>query len=131
MKKNGKLIAAVVAVAALIAVFAGIWFAARPAVNEGAKTITVEVIHKDGREKIFTYQTDAEYLGEVMTNEGLVEGDNGPYGLYITKVDGEAAIYEEDGSYWALYQDGEYATLSADQTPINDGDSFSLVYTVG
>lgn len=131
MKKNGKLIAAAVAVVALIAIFAGVWFATRPATSEGTKTITVGVVHKDGSEKTFTYKTDAEYLGEVITSEGLVEGDDGPYGLYITKVDGEAAIYEEDSSYWALYQGDEYATLSADQTPINDGDSFSLVYTVG
>ena len=55
----------------------------------------------------------------------------GDYGLYITEVDGEAAVYEEDGAYWAFYQDGEYANQSVDQTPISDGDAFSLVYTIG
>ena len=131
MKKNEKIIAAVVAVVVLIAIFAGIWFATRPETAAGSKTITVEVVHKDESTKTFTYKTDAEYLGEVLVAEGLVEGEDGPYGLYITAVDGETAIYEEDSSYWALYQDGEYAMLSADQTPINDGDSFSLVYTIG
>ena len=46
-------------------------------------------------------------------------------------MDGEEAVYEEDGAYWALYQNGEYAMQSADLTPINDGDQFSLVYTIG
>lgn len=131
MKKNGKLIGAVAVVLVLIAVFAGVWLAARPAASQGAKTITVEVVHKDGSSKTFTYHTDAGYLGEVIQNEGLVKGEPGDYGLYITEVDGEAAVYETDGAYWAFYQGGEYANLSVDQTPIHDGDAFSLVYTVG
>ncbi len=131
MKKNGKLIGAAALVLVLIAVFGGIWFATRPATSEGAKTVSVEVVHKDESSKSFTYHTDAAYLGEVLEAEGLVKGDMGDYGLYITEVDGEAAVYETDGAYWAFYQDGEYANQSVDQTPINDGDSFSLVYTVG
>ena len=131
MKKNGSLIAGAVAILVLIAVFAGIWSATRPATSEGAKTITVEVVHKDESSKTFTYHTDVEYLGEVLQSEGLVKGEQGDYGLYMTEVDGEAAVYETDGAYWAFYQDGEYASQSVDQTPINDGDSFSLVYTVG
>ena len=131
MKKNGKLIAGAAAILVLAAVFAGIWSATRPATSEGAKTITVEVVHKDESSKTFTYHTDVEYLGEVLQSEGLVKGEQGDYGLYMTEVDGEAAVYETDGAYWAFYQDGEYASQSVDQTPINDGDSFSLVYTVG
>lgn len=131
MKKNGKLIAGAAAILVLAAVFAGIWFATRPATSEGAKTITVEVVHKDESSKTFTYHTDVEYLGEVLQSEGLVKGEQGDYGLYMTEVDGEAAVYETDGAYWAFYQDGEYASQSIDQTPISDGDSFSLVYTVG
>ena len=53
------------------------------------------------------------------------------YGLMITTVDGEQAVYETDGAYWAFYVGDEYASLGVDQTPIADGDSFSLVYTVG
>lgn len=131
MKKNGKLIGASIVVVVLIAVFAGIWFATRPATSQGAKTITVEVVHKDESTKTFTYHTDAEYLGEVILAEGLVKGDQGDYGLYITEVDGESAVYETDSAYWAFYQGGEYANQSVDQTPINDGDAFSLVYTIG
>ena len=131
MKKNGKLIAGAAAILVLAAVFAGIWFATRPATSEGAKTITVEVVHKDESSRTFTYHTDVEYLGEVLQSEGLVKGEQGDYGLYMTEVDGEAAVYETDGAYWAFYQDGEYASQSIDQTPISDGDSFSLVYTVG
>lgn len=131
MKKNGKLILATAVVVVLIAVFVGIWYATRPATSQGSKTITVEVVHKDGSSKDFTYHTDAQYLGEVLLAEGLIQGDEGDYGLYITAVDGEEAVYETDGAYWAFYVGDEYASLGVDQTPIADGDSFSLVYTVG
>lgn len=131
MKKNGKLIAAVAAIVVVIAALLVIWKVTRPATSDGVKTITVEVVHKDESTKTFTYETEAEYLGEVLIAEGLVEGEEGPYGLYVTAVDGEQAIYEEDSAYWALYQGEEYATQSMDQTPINDGDSFSFVYTIG
>lgn len=131
MKKNTKLILAAIAVLVVVALFAGIFIATRPDTTEGAKTITVDVVHSDGSEKTFTYHTDAAYLGEVVQAEGLVSGEMGDYGLYILVVDGEEAIYEESGAYWAFYQGTEYASLSADQTPINDGDEFSFVYTVG
>ena len=131
MKKNMKLILAVVALVVVVAVFVGVYVMTRPETAKGAKEITVEVVHGDGSEKEFVYNTDYEYLGEVILEEGLVEGEDGDYGLYIKVVDGEQADYTVDGAYWALYQNGEMAMQGADQTPIADGDTFSLVYTIG
>lgn len=129
--KNKKLLLAIVAFVAAIAIFAGVYMTTRPAVSEGSKAITVEVVHKDATSKTFEYQTDEEYLGALLLAEGLIEGEEGQYGLYVTKVDGEEAIYEEDNSYWAFYQNGEYAQQGVDTTPITDGDNYSLVYTIG
>ena len=131
MKKNQKLILAAVVVVLLVVCLLVTYFATRPATSQGAKTVTVEVVHGDGSSKTFTYHTDAEYLGQVLLAEGLIEGDEGQFGLYITRVDGGDAIYEEDNAYWALYEGEEYAAQGIDQTPIADGDTFSLVYTVG
>ena len=131
MKKNGKIVIAVVALIALIAIFVGVYVAARPDTSTGAKTITVEVVHADESSKTFTYNTDAEYLGDVLLTEGLIEGEEGPYGLTVLVVDGEQAIFAEDGAYWALYVGEEYGTTGVDTTPVNDGDAFKLVYTLG
>ena len=128
MKKQTRFLAALVLLAVI---FAGVWFAARPAAHQGEKTIFVEVVHGDGSTREFTYHTDEAYLGDVLLSEGLVEGTAGAYGLYITVVDGESAVYEVDKAYWAFLQNGEYAAQGVDQTPIADGDSYSLVYTVG
>ena len=97
--------------------------------KEGEKTFTVTVVHKDGTSKDFTYTTTELYLGAVLAAEGLIEGNDGPYGLEITKVDGEQAIFAEDNAYWALYEGDEYAMQGIDQTPIVDGAVYKLVYT--
>jgi hypothetical protein len=130
MKANKKLAAACIAVVALVAVFVGVYVSTRPETQQGDKTIVVEVVHSDESSKEFTYSTDFEYLGEVLEAEELVVFEDGAYGMFITTVDGEQAIYEEDGAYWALYEGEEYAAQGADQTVIEDGDQFALVYTV-
>ena len=131
MKKNKKLIIAAVVIVVLIAVMAAVYVSTRPETAEGEKSLTVEVVHGDGSKKTFTYQTDAEYLGDLLLDEGLIQGENSQFGLYINTVDGEDAIYENDGAYWALYEGDNYAQQGIDQTPILDGSEFSLVYTVG
>lgn len=131
MKKNSKLIAGIVAVVVLIAAFVAIYTATRPETAQGAKTITVEVVHKDESSNTFTYHTDAEYLAEVLVSEGLVVNDQGDFGLYILTVDGETCTWEEDGTYWALWQNGELAMQGAETTPVYDGDSFALIATYG
>ena len=129
--KNKKLILAAVALALVIAAMLGIYFATRPATSQGSKTITVTVIHADGSEKKVTVRTDAEYLAEALLTENLVIGEDSQYGLNIHTVDGEKASWEANQSYWALFIGEDYATTGVSQTPVNDGDSFKLVYTIG
>ena len=131
MQKNKKIIIAAVVIIVLIAVMAAVYVSTRPETAEGKKSFTVEVVHGDGTKKTFTYQTDAEYLGEVLLNEGLIRGDINQFGLFIKMVDGEEAIFEKDGAYWALYEGEDYAQQGIDETPILDGSVFSLVYTIG
>ena len=129
--KNKKIILALVALVVLAAIVLGVYFATRPQTAQGAKTITVTVVHADGSVKDFTYHTDEEYLGAVLGAEGLVEGDDSEYGLMIHTVDGEKASWEENGAYWALYVGEEYAMTGVDSTPVSDGDTFKLAYTIG
>lgn len=130
--KNKKAIAiGAVILAALLVVFGVVWYLNRPATTEGSKTITVEVVHKDESKKTFTCTTTEEFLAPVLVSEGIVEDNQGEFGLYILVADGETADYSVDSSYWALLKDGEATPAGASETPITDGDTFSLVYTVG
>ena len=129
--KNKKLIVLVLALVVLVGALLGVYLATRPETAAGTKTITVTVVHGDGASKDFTYNTDEEFLGAVLLAEGLVEGEMGPYGLMISAVDGEEAVWEVNSAYWALFVGDEYATSGADSTPVYDGSTFKLEYTIG
>lgn len=129
--KNKTLIVICVVFALVVAALLGVYAMNRPKTAAGDKNITVVVVHKDGTEKEFSYATDEEFLGPVLLTEGLAEGEEGPYGLAISAVDGETADWNVDQSYWALYIGEEYATTGADTTPVADGGVYKLVYTIG
>ena len=129
MKKKNLL--AVGALLCVMALLAAVYLLSRPQTTAGEKEISVEVVHSDGETKEFSYRTDAEYLGDVLQAEGLIEGEKSAYGLYIKVVDGERADYELDGVFWAFYEGGESAAQGVDQTPVTDGGAYRLVYTYG
>lgn len=131
MKKSKKSLIAVAVLVVLAAVMIGVYMYARPAASAGSKRISVTVVHKDGSEKSFSYQTDAEYLAEVLLNEGLISGDEGAYGLYVTTVDGEEANYNVDQGWWCLTKDGNEWMYGASDTAIADGDKYEWTYTIG
>ncbi len=128
MKKNTKIILAIVALVAVVGALLAVYFITRPQPQKGEKAITVVVVHKDGSEKTFTYHTDEEYLDKVLLAEGLIEGYEDQYGLVVEKVDGETAIWETDSAYWSLYVGEAYATTGISMTPVYDGSVFKLVY---
>ena len=130
MKKR-KQVLALGALVCLMAALMGLYGLTRPEPAAGSKTITVEVVHSNGTTRTLTYDTDEEYLGDVLLADGLIEGEEGPYGLYIKMVDGERADYDADKAYWSLYEGETYAAQGADQTVIEDGDCFRLEYTRG
>lgn len=129
-KKNKKIIIAIVMLVIAAAVMFGIYQYTRPETAEGEKNITVTVVHGDASEKVFEYHTDEEYLAPVIISDGLVEGDEGEFGLFITTVDGETAD-DANEEWWCITQDGEPAQTSASELVIKDGDKFELTLTVG
>ena len=125
MKRNRKTLFAVAALAVAAALLLGIWYFSRPQTQAGDKTVVVEVVHGDASTKEFTYHTDAEYLGEVLVSEGLAEGEDSAYGLFITTVDGETA-QDSLRQWWCVTKGGERVETGVDTTPINHGDHFEL-----
>ena len=127
--KNKKLLALILVV--VIAAMAALYMVTRPDPVAGGKNITVTVVHGDGSQKVFAYATEAEYLGEVLVSENLVNGEVGEYGLYFDTVDGEQAVWETDQAYWSILIGEEYATVGADGIVLTDGGEYALVYTIG
>lgn len=110
-----------------------IWTTFREKPVEGSKEITIEVVDSEGESEVYELKTDAEYLQQAMEEaeeQGLTfEGEDGPYGLTVTIVNGEQAIYVVDGAYWGFYVNGEYCNYGIEEQPVEDGDAFEIVYT--
>lgn len=87
---------------------------------------TLEVIDAEGNQSLTDIATDKEILGEVLSEHGIIKGEQGDYGMYIKEVNGIVADYETTGTYWAFYIDGEMAMTGVDQTKIVDGAVYSL-----
>lgn len=94
--------------------------------GEGETQFTFTVTDKEGTETTFEIHTDKEIVGEALLECGLIEGEEGPYGLFVKTVNGIVADYDTDGTYWAFYMNGEYATSGVDTTTITEGDTYSF-----
>ena len=115
----------------LLAVFS-VWFFTRSAPVDGTKTITLEVIHRDGSTASFSISSDAGNLRTALEQvDGLIAGEESPYGLMVHTVDGETADYGKDQSWWCLTKGGEWLDTGVDETLIADGEHYEFTYTVG
>lgn len=94
--------------------------------SAGSKAFTLTVTDKAGKETSFNVTTEKKTVGEALLDEGLIEGDAGQYGLYVTSVNGIEAVYEKDGTYWAFYVNGEYAMSGVDTTDVEDGAQYGF-----
>lgn len=94
--------------------------------GEGQNVFDFKVTDFDGKETAFEIHTDKEIVGDALVELGLVEGDEGPYGLYVKTVNGITADYDKDGKYWAFYVDGGYASQGVDSTEIESGKTYAF-----
>ena len=94
--------------------------------GEGEKQFTFKVVDKEGKETVFTINTDKKTVGDALLDLELIEGEDGDYGLYVKKVNGIVADYEIDQTYWAFYVNGEYAMSGVDTTEIENGAEYSF-----
>lgn len=95
-------------------------------IGEGEKSFVTEVVDADGNTVKFTVQTNEKTVGEALQKLGVIDGEEGDYGLYIKTVNGITADYNKDGVYWAFYVDGEYAMTGADMTDAVDGTVYTF-----
>ena len=96
--------------------------------GKGEKTVTVKVIAEE-QELTFTIHTDKETLGDALLEHKLIDGEEGPYGLYVKAVNGIVADYNVDQTYWSLTKNGELSMTGVDATPIANGEQYELTRT--
>ena len=89
-------------------------------------SFTVVVADLEGQETTFEYTSDKATVGEALIAEGLIEGHETEYGLYVDSVNGVTLDWDKDGKYWAFYIDGEYAMTGVDTTEITEGATYAF-----
>ena len=94
--------------------------------GENTLTVTVEA----GEQSVeFTIKTDKTVVGDALKEHNLIDGEDGPYGLYVKVVNGIEADYDKDQSYWSFEKDGEAMLTGVDSTELKNGDRYTLVRT--
>ena len=96
--------------------------------GEGSKTFMFKV-DAEGYAITFTIHTNATTVGDALVALGLIEGEEGQYGLYVKTVNGMLADWDVDQTYWSFYENGEYAMSGVDTTNITEGYTYSFVRT--
>lgn len=130
MPKNKKTILIAAAALVLVAAMLAAWFLFKPGTTAGGKDLTILVTHGDGSVKTFQLSTDAEYLGDALAAEGLIEGEIAQYGMYIKAVDGEPCD-ESKQQWWGYTKGGEMVNYGVDMCPIADGEQYEFTLNTG
>ena len=94
--------------------------------GKGKTSFDFTVVDADSNEIKFKIRTDKKTVGEALQELKLIEGEAGPYGLYVKTVIGITFDYDKDGKYWAFYVNGEYGQAGVDVTEIVEGTSYSF-----
>ncbi len=131
MKNNKKKILGAGLLAVLVIVLTTLYFVFREKPVEGSKAITIEVINSAQESKMYELNTDAKFLKQAMEEaDGLTfSGTEGDYGLMIDMINGESAVFTENGAYWSFYVNGAYCNYGIAEQPVEDGDAFQIIYT--
>lgn len=97
-------------------------------VGEGSNSFFFEV--KVGTHSVtFTVNTNETVVGTALIENGIIAGEEGPYGLYVKTVNGILADYDVNATYWGFYEGGEYAMNGVDTTDIVNGAHYEMVYS--
>ena len=94
--------------------------------GEGDTVFKFTVTHADGKITAYEIHTDKKTVGDALMENGLIDGEQGDFGLYVKTVDGKTLDYEKDGKYWAFYENGKYAAKGVDMTEITKDVEYSF-----
>ncbi len=94
--------------------------------GNGTTQFTFTVTGVDGKQTDYQISTYKKTVADALLELKLIEGDYGPYGLYVKTVAGVTLDFDKDGKYWAFYENGKYATKGISETKITADATYSL-----
>ena len=94
--------------------------------GEGNTVFYFNVVDGEGNTQSFEIHTNETVVGKALLALGLIEGEDGAYGLYVKTVNGITADYETNGTYWAFYVGDDYGMTGVDMTEITPGATYAF-----
>lgn len=91
---------------------------------------TFTVTGADGESTVLILDAaDGEKLSTALADAGIISAEEAEAG-FVTVVNGEAADYNKDGSWWCLTDAaGEMTSVGVADIELHDGDSYAFTYT--
>lgn len=74
--------------------------------------------------------TKCLYLGDALLEAGLIKGEEGQYGLFITEVAGISADADKE-EWWCITREGESVQLGISNIEIKNNDKYELTLKTG
>ncbi len=96
----------------------------------GGKTEIEVLVTAGNYSETHSFETDSKYLGDALLKNGLIKGENGQYGIFITEVAGILADSSKE-EWWCLLINGESARVGISSVIIDENDKYELVLKKG
>ena len=128
MKNKKILILSALVLIVLLACAALLYNSTRPETHAGSKSITFQIVYKDGSSESFDLKTDAAYLSGALAEAGLVAYAED--GMYLT-INGVTTDWNDDQSWWNICKNSEALMVGMNDQPIADGEHYEAIYTIG
>lgn len=122
-------VSAILALILLIGIMTTVFVVNQKEPVEGSKEVTIEILYDNTSETVVLH-TDREFLGDLLLDEQIVVGEEGPYGLFITEVDGRTAD-DTKQEWWCITKNGEQMYTSVSGEIIEDGNKYEITLMVG
>lgn len=133
MKKMNKRVLAVVVAFVLVlgAVFAVSMVLNHKEYNENLKEIQLEIVsERDDYSKVESIETECESLGDLLRTLDYCVYEESTYGIY---VHGFHEMRDDTANqyWWCLTINGESSMYGADETPLEDGVTYTFTLVQG
>lgn len=130
LKNNKILTFGIIFIAFVLIVCALLVIDNKPSGNtEGKMNVYVKVIANENVQE-FNISTTRKYLGDALLDEKIISGEEGEYGIFITKAAGVEAD-ESVEEWWCITKEGESIMEGVSQIEIADGDKYELTLKKG
>ena len=98
-------------------------------IGQGGTTFRFEVLDLENDILAWYVSTNETRVGAALLDLGLIAGDEGAFGLFVTEVNGIYADFAANGTWWAFYIDGASSMTGVDITNIEQGRTYAFVLT--